>query len=390
MHIRFVIKKTMENIYFRKLNFLLMTIVLTVAFYLTFMVVGLYFKSNYYIYKTKASFNSDNFVNVNILMDFDDPQYMNNIGNYLTALRDNYGNEVSYFMNMPVDISVGEQSRSQNILYIKGDADIADFCLEKEIEDDDNLNCYVCRSSLKDYPIGSIIKNDYTGSSMTIVGCFETGSEWINDPLFHSQDVTFSLDDYIVSDMDEKYFEYDSDFYANLCNSIYVRPTKNSNISRTKEEIRELADENNIMIYSHTFDELADGERQSNKILMESIGILILFVVIMSVLAVGTACLADIFSRRTNIAIMFVNGCCRADIYMMTFVENILKFLIAFCIASTVYVLALGETDKYIAYNMIFPVVASGGLVSVILITIIGNSTIKQRKLLKWIGDDRL
>ena len=56
MHLGFIFKKAAGNISSRKFNFVLTLVVMLVTLYLTFDVAGMYFKSNYYIYKTEQAF----------------------------------------------------------------------------------------------------------------------------------------------------------------------------------------------------------------------------------------------------------------------------------------------------------------------------------------------
>ena len=76
MHIKFVMKKVIENIFGRKLSFLLMVVVMGITFYLLFTTVGMYFRSNYVIYDTKRVFSSSNLVNMSVqVTGFEDDDY---------------------------------------------------------------------------------------------------------------------------------------------------------------------------------------------------------------------------------------------------------------------------------------------------------------------------
>ena len=119
---------------------------------------------------------------------------------------------------------------------------------------------------------------------------------------------------------------------------------------------------------------------------------MIAFAVLVSVSALFTASLADVFSRRTDIAIMSVNGVSPVDLYMMLLIENIIKFVIAFGIAVSIYsfINIRSVTDRIVTYRMTFPVMGVCGILCMVIITTIAQSTVKQKKLLSLMGGARL
>ena len=90
MHLGFIFKKAAGNISSRKFNFVLTLVVMLVTLYLIFDVSGMYFKSNYYIYKTEQAFADKEVININVLMDIQDTAYSDHVEDFLKQLEHRY------------------------------------------------------------------------------------------------------------------------------------------------------------------------------------------------------------------------------------------------------------------------------------------------------------
>lgn len=398
MHIKFVMKKVIENIFGRKLSFLLMVVVMGITFYLLFTTVGMYFRSNYVIYDTKRVFSSSNLVNMSVqVTGFEDDDYYYGVERLLQNLKARYQDKVTYFMYMQEqEIQTDGVTENRNILFIDGNMGLCSTAFTDELPESDTLNdcirCYMCRNMKDKYPPGTVFQNMSTDTHMMVAGYFDPGSRWIAEPLFAQMDAGVTLDDYIVSEMDRGYFDSFISFYDGVLNNIYVSNISKGELADVKMDMNSLADEEGLMYYSDTLEESIQEERASNKEVIRAIGIMIAFAVLVSVSALFTASLADVFSRRTDIAIMSVNGVSPVDLYMMLLIENIIKFVIAFGIAVSIYsfINIRSVTDRIVTYRMTFPVVGVCGILCMVIITTIAQSTVKQKKLLSLMGGARL
>lgn len=398
MHIKFVMKKVVENIFGRKLSFLLMVVVMGITFYLLFTTVGMYFRSNYVIYDTKRVFSSSNLVNMSVqVTGFEDDDYYYGVERLLQNLKARYQDKVTYFMYMQEqEIQTDGVTENRNILFIDGNMGLCSTAFTDELPESDTLNdcirCYICRNMKDKYPPGTVFQNMSTDTRMMVVGYFDPDSRWIAEPLFAQMDAGVTLDDYIVSEMDRGYFDSFISFYDGVLNNIYVSNISKGELADVKMDMNSLADEEGLMYYSDTLEESIQEERASNKEVIRAIGIMIAFAVLVSVSALFTASLADVFSRRTDIAIMSVNGVSPVDLYMMLLIENIIKFVIAFGIAVSIYsfINIRSVTDRIVTYRMTFPVVGVCGILCMVIITTIAQSTVKQKKLLSLMGGARL
>lgn len=259
-----------------------------------------------------------------------------------------------------------------------------------EISANGYLRCYVCESKKADYPVGTTFKDVHTENQMIVAGYFPAGSTWMPDSLFHSTNAVVTLDDYIVSEMDEGYFQIDNQFYGNIFNSCYIKHVSEEQSEQVLSELKELADTVGVLCYVHTLNQLVETEKEDNKDLINSVGILTLFVILVSLSSVCTACLSDVFSRRSDTAIMSITGVSPTDLYMMLLVENLLKWLIAFCLASAIYLNGQDADGSHVFTTMLLPVCALGGLVCMAAITTISQISMKQKHLLDWIGGSKL
>lgn len=398
MHIKFVMKKVIENIFGRKLSFLLMVVVMGITFYLLFTTVGMYFRSNYVIYDTKRVFSSSNLVNMSVqVTGFEDDDYYYGVERLLQNLKARYQDKVTYFMYMQEqEIQTDGVTENRNILFIDGNMGLCSTAFTDELPESDTLNdcirCYMCRNMKDKYPPGTVFQNMSTDTHMMVAGYFDPGSRWIAEPLFAQMDAGVTLDDYIVSEMDRGYFDSFISFYDGVLNNIYVSNISKGELADVKMDMNSLADEEGLMYYSDTLEESIQEERDSNKEIIRAIGIMMAFAVLVSVSALFTASLADVFSRRTDIAIMSVNGVSPVDLYMMLLIENIIKFVIAFGIAVSIYsfINIRSVTDRIVTYRMTFPVVGVCGILCMVIITTIAQSTVKQKKLLSLMGGARL
>lgn len=378
------------------MNFFLTTLVMITALYMLSMVLQISTNSTYYIYKTKNAFSDNEMINVSIVMTGqEDSIYYENVGRFIEELENTYGSDSGKFMYLPTNYNMQGEVRRENTLYI--DSDALDLCKLKLTEDEsyassadkaDMLHGYVCKSRFDEYPLGTVLKNENIGNETMIIGYFDVGSEWIPDLLLHSNEATVCLDNYIVSEMNEQYFEANNMFYANISNNIYVKV--NGDIDKLRENIKSISKSCEIDCYVRTIDEIIRKEKYEKRDLLKAIGTMVAFATLVAMIGIFSSFLADVFSWHKEIAIMSVNGVAPTDIFMILFLENLIKALISFNVAAFLYGNNLGKSDKSVYFHMIAPVLLIGMVVFITITSFVAFKTIKQSRLIKIIGGEHL
>lgn len=398
MHISLILHKVVGYIYKRKLNFLLSIIVLTVTLYLLTIVVQMFYNSNYYVFATKQALKKDDIVNIHILMNQQDPEGYCEIVKELDAdLAEKYGGQYGKFMYMDSSFEVPD-GREETVQTLYLDASIMDLCdislvnvsQDKMEMNEDIREGYVGETLKEQFPVGTILTDIHTGNRIEIVAEIKAGTVWLPNLLFRSNDAVVSLDDYIVTEMDQGYFEISSAFYANTVNSVYIKCTSEKEVEQVKQDVQERANEMGVMVYCYTLDDLIGQEKEDNRIFIKKLGFLILFVAIISVIAYLSAGLADIYSRHYEMAVMYMNHVSPIDIFLMLFVENIIKAVISVGISLFLYGRALVGTDLVVFQAFVVPTIIIAVFIFMFFVTILCYKTINRKKLLSMIGGTRL
>lgn len=395
MQIRFLLRKATEYVFRRKLNFLLTTLVIATALYMLCNVFFMSAKSTYYIYETKQVFSDTDFVNLNILMaEQDSAGYYDNVEWFIHKLDEEYGENAGKYMFLPVNYIQDGMEKRENTLYI--DDDLFNLCrvsFHEEINHADDKNMlygYVCKDKLGDIPVGTILENANLGTKTMVVGYFEKGEKWSSNLLFHSQEAVVCLDDYIVSVMDEAYFEASSMFYTNVYNSVYVRLTQGEHAETLKKEIKKLANECDIKCYVNTMDDLVAEQKKENADLWRAIGIMLCFAVFVAMIGVGAAFLSDVLCWQKELAIMHVYGVSEGSLFWMIVFENLLKAILGVSIAFSLFAHSLNQEDKMIYLQRVVPELFIGVVLFIICASYIAFRTIWHRRVMTIIGEARL
>lgn len=390
MHGRFIVKKFIENICHRKYSFLMAIVVMTVTFYMLFDTLDIFLGLNYYIYEAKSVFATDTFLNVRLVSNLTDYTYSDKAADFICQLKEKYPDQFADFMYMNnVYYEVGEEEIEQKVLYInKNGLSLGKLQLIDESASDGCLKGYVCKEKLDVFPIGTVLENVNIGSKTKIVGYFDSGSEWMDTLLFPSTEPARLLNDYIVSEMDDNYFDMTSEFYMNMSNSLYILAENKEELNAMREQVQALAEQSGVMCIIDTLPEMIQREKEDKSEVIRATGILVLFVIAVAFTAMLTICYADVCSRHYETAVMCLNGVAPIDLYLMLLMENLVKGFISISIAICIYV-KFGSVEKFF-YRVSVPALIILGNLSIVLITTIAYQSIKQKKLLELIGGARL
>ena len=363
MNVYFILKNVINNLYKRRLNFLLITIVSGITIFLLDMVFMISEESYYHIRVVREILNQkETSINIRIIWDARNLDYEKNIAGFDAELEEMFGDAYGKFMEMNMKFQKEESSeeREMGVLYI--DKSMLDLCdvslnqgkmIERSKDECSYIEAYVGYGLKEEYPIGTVLENSYTGSKTKIVGVLEQDSNWLPTILFGSTEAKINLDDMIVSEMDHSIFETSELFYGNISTSIYLKCDSAKQLERKQEIIQEIAKKHQILCYSDTIEQLIEKEKENNRKVFQSIGILTIFVVILSFIALLASSAADIYNRRYDIGVMYIHGIRKIHIFMMTWLENLLKLLIAFGVAVFLYGRNLSGDSLLIHSNIV-------------------------------------
>ena len=213
---------------------------------------------------------------------------------------------------------MGEEEIEQKVLYInKNGLSLGKLRLVDESASDGCLKGYVCKEKLDVFPIGTVLENVNIGSKTKIVGYFDSGSEWMDTLLFPSTEPARLLNDYIVSEMDDNYFNMTSEFYMNMSNSLYILAENKEELNAMREQVQALAEQSGVMCIIDTLPEMIQREKEDKSEVIRATGILVLFVIAVSFAAMLTICCADVCSRHYETAVMCLNGVAPIDLYLI-------------------------------------------------------------------------
>ncbi|MGN0514856.1 MAG: hypothetical protein ACI4GD_11290 [Lachnospiraceae bacterium] len=393
MNIQFAIKKAFEKMFRRKINFIMTLSVLAVTVYLLASVFQMFFKSTYYIYETKKALSYDSVLNFTVFINRSDMGYFERVGDFDKALKEQYGNRYGRFMYLDASMTAddGKYKKFSTLYVDEGTKDLCGVEVINEIEPDSTeyLKGYAGYNVAEKYPVGTILYNKHTGSRIEIVGILKKNSGWISEPPLVTQNAVVSLDDYIMAEMDEKYFELEPMFYGNIFNSMYIKCQSEEDAARIKEEVRNLADEYDVICYCNSINSLIRKENMENARYLKSMGYLIGFVVIMAVLAYFTSGMADIYSEHYEFAVMLINNVAPVNICIMLLVENLIKGSLAVLISLSGFGRGLKNSDAYVFNSMVFPAIAVLVFVFMILISLAEYMTIRNKNVCTMLGGDK-
>lgn len=397
MHFRFIAKNVWQYMCKRKLNFILTVVISIVTMYLLEMVLTLAGESYYSIYAVSNTIVNTEYLNINVQMAPAEFKYCSKVEIFDKELQDAFPNRYGKFMFVDTNLQNQDTGMVDSVPVLYIDSSLEDLCttpiyLEQNTTQgkNDGIKAYAGWSLSGQYPKGTVLKNTNIGSELEVIGILDKGQAWLPALLFHTNKAVVSLDECMVAEMDEGFFRVSPDFYANAFNSFYIKCETEKEAAAAKAKVKEIADRNGILYYMNTVEELISQERNENKELFRSIGNLTIFVVLIAVLAFATANLADVCSRHTEFGIMYINGVSSLDIFLMIWMENLVKFMAAFGISTSLYARELEKTGIYVLTNIVLPILVVALILFSVLLSYLLFCTIKRKNILSLLGGVRL
>lgn len=397
MHLSFVLKKVIEYIYIRRVNFLLTLIVLIASLYVAAYALQTRAEADYYIYAAKKRLTTTNILNVQMIPNpmGDSSEEAERFEQFDAMLKERYRDRYGKFMHFEVNyLDDGKKIRIKTLYIDDSLLNLCDAGMDlsglTEPPPEGTLTCYVGSDLAEQYKPGTLLTTEHIGTELYVKGALPEGAGWIPSMLLYTDHGEEILDNGIVTVMDENYFDTHIEFYGNTYSSLYFFYDTKEESDEMKLEIRELAEEQNLMCYLYTFDDMVATLKEERINVHRAINVLVIFALAVAGLSSLSAGLADVYSRHYELAVMYVNKVSSLDMLAMLLIENMIRMVIATGMAAFFFSRGLDALHARIYMEMVLPGLAFGMLIFMLAMTGIEFMTINRRKLLALIGGAKL
>lgn len=393
MHLIYIFKSSISNIYKRKLNFILTTIVLFISFFMLMTVSNCYFSGVYTKLQLCSKLRGNKYLSVKVY----DPNFSDNITDkyieFYKFLNDEYKNDFGiYFITNQYFYDENRQKSLKVFAVNDTLLEINRVNLGLEMSNKDNF-IYLPNSMKGKFNDKSVISSEDKKYKYIVNGFYSDDYKIINSEWQASNELFLSLSDValITFDWNDVYdlesYEIDYD-----CFNVFIRYEDENNVAEIKDTIFKCASKYNINLYARTFDETIDLYMKDNVAKIREVRLLMIFCFILALFSMITASISDIISRGKFFSILKVVGISPLDIAGMITVENGIKNVIAF--GFSVFFLKRQVSSNDLSFNAFrnytFPL---GFLIMTSLILILSflqYKNVRKDGLLKSIGENKL
>ncbi len=394
MNILFLFRNLRNNIRSRKRNFIFIFVLATVTFYLLDLVIMMSARTYFSIYEMNKTIDYEGeVINIYIYYDTSNYKYGRMIYEFDKDLQEAFPESYGKFMYMEkLKFNTKDGERELNVLYV--DNNLLELINLKDNkgniispqEKQGMLIGYAGTALKDDFFKGAILDSYYGNTDICVVGKLEKDSVWIARQPLHSLDSTIDLDNFIVTAMDEKFLtEHEYSFCANITNSMYIMCDE-ENKDSIKKEISQIAKKNGIMCYVDSINELIEEELLEKREMFSSMGMLVVFSVVIAVIAFFTVSIADNIIRQRENGILHIIGGSKRDLYFIDMLGNLLKYGLGFFTAVLLYGKDLAGSAIYVHSVYVIPMLAIIMFVLVVLISFVPVIFIKKKGVLGMLG----
>ena len=393
MHIFYVIKSCISNIYKRKLNFVMTTIVFFISFYMIMVVSNCYFSSIYTKLQLTSKLKGNKYISVKLydptLSDEKNKIYLKFIKFLNDEFKDDFG--VYYFTRKYIYDE--KNQRDLDVIAVNDtlfEINNVNFKLRKS----ENKKYIYLPESLKGNVNDKIIvsfkdnKDEYIiegfmDDDLKIIDDKWNGSDELFIDLCNAAIINFDWDEIdLLNPLDLDFPNY----------NIFIRYENEEDVSEIKNTVFNYANKYNINLYVNTFDELLYQDMESNMAKINEIRLLLIVCFVVAFFSALTAGVSDIISRGKYFSILQVVGISPFDIGGMIVFENLIKNTIAFGFASFfmkqnintdyIYISAFKEYTFWITLLIMISMV--------LFLSFVQYKNVRKDGLLKSIGENKL
>ncbi len=263
MHFFYVFKSCISNIYKRKFNFLMTTIVFFISFYMIMLVSNCYFSSIYTKLQLKSKLKKNKYISVKlydvILSDENNKNYVN----LIKFLNDEYKNDfgVYYFTNQ----YIYDKNKQQDLDVIAVNNTLLEINnVDLVLNNSKNKKYIYLPESMKSNVGDKIVISSNDNKYEYIVdGFINDDIKMIDNNWEGSGELFLNLSDAAIISFDwDDIPNFSKVFFFNF--NIFIRYDNEEEASEIKNTVFKFANKYNIKLYVNTFDEMLDKDLKSN------------------------------------------------------------------------------------------------------------------------------
>lgn len=235
----------------------------------------------------------------------------------------NYGNNV--FNNLKISKSI---FNLMDINIIEG----RNFVYKDFIDVNNSLMPVLVSEDFKGiFKIGDKIKTSYMDDyieNFEVIGFFDNKLEWFSQDFIHSD-----LKNLKTTFISIYNYKEDNMHNSNLFRSLYLFSNPNMNDSQFKKSINDIANKNNITIYTKSVEDILNDISNENKNSIISITIIAIILIIFTIFSIGIVSFYSIKNRKSEIGILKIVGASTKKIKIIIISEWIIYMVTSLIIS---------------------------------------------------------
>ncbi|MBD5544995.1 MAG: ABC transporter permease [Lachnospiraceae bacterium] len=261
--------------------------------------------------------------------------------------------------NGETTVSVTEfykDSKEADVLFL--DNQLVDICRLSDVnqmkidlkEDEEYTDMAVGYERQKELPVGTKLYDMFTGRKYKVTQVLKKGSTFLPGDLFSSMEPELSLDDSLVTLPNDRWIKGGySSAYQVYRNNIYYIAEEKEECKHLAEQVEKTARDFGQWVKVKSFSQLVEEYRKIQQSERVPMLVFVLILLFLSIMNIFLSTLISLLSQKKELGIMLACGITKKEIYRILFVENLLRFLTAFCPA---YALMCFYHSRGLANNM--------------------------------------
>ena len=316
----FVIKMTIHGMFVRKRNYFMSFALICIGGMFILSALYEFFYAEYRVNEINKLISDKSVIHVSIIPEpVAGPDYYKGFSLFEKTVSKMYGNDYGKFFYVDAFSPNKNTLYDNTVMTLYLDRSCLEFCSSGKCIEDMLISgqdtVLVGYELSKTIPVGKVIFNNFTGKAYTVAGVLPKGTKWIGSNPFVAEDPAESLDDHVVSLMDNDLFEWqDGALYGACFHSMYLDAGERE-YKDIREKLFELAGDKNIKIGAvRTIEEEIHKEYSERADWIRAGGNLTLFAIFLCFAACIAVGLSDALNMRKETGIMRICGVSNAAI----------------------------------------------------------------------------
>lgn len=199
-------------------------------------------------------------------------------------------------------------------------------------EDKEYTDMAVGYERQKELPVGTGLYDMFTGRKYRVTQVLKKGSAFLPGSLFSSTEPKLSLDNSLVTLPNDRWMKDGySSAYQVYQNNIYYIADEKEECKYLAEQVEKTAKDSGQWVEVKSFPGLVEEYRKIQQSEQVPMLVFVLVLLFLSVMNIFLSTLISLLSQKKELGIMLACGVTKKEIYRILFVENLLRFLTAFC-----------------------------------------------------------